>query len=331
MTSRARILSLGFASVFVLGATLISATAFAADPPSNAASGTPAPAKKKTAMIVHASESDRAAEHDKKSSTTTSKKNGAKKGAAKKEKVKPPCFSPTIEIMRGTEDDRFSLTKCDGTLAPTALEHLSVLARPGSAGKPEKGWTELAKVKSTNIAAGIRRVDAGLAARLETVIAHFTKDGKTPRMEVISGYRPASVGSFHASGRALDFHVDGITNETLVAFCKTLNDTGCGYYPNSSFIHMDVRPPGTGHVQWIDASGPGETPHYVSAWPAPPEPVLANGMIDPNADDKDLPPLPVDEHPADPGALNRPVQVPFDPGGPSDFDAKNGEADAPTQ
>jgi hypothetical protein len=321
MTSRARIVFAGLVSF----ASFVSTTAFAADPPANA----PALAKKKTAMIVHASESDRAAS-DKKSSTTTTKKTGAKKGAAKKEKAKP-CFSPTIEVMRGTEADRFSLTKCDGTLAPTALEHLSVLARPGSAGKPEKAWTELAKVKSANIAAGIRRVDAGLAARLETVIAHFTKDGKTPRIEVISGYRPASVGSFHANGRALDFHVDGVSNEALVAFCKTLNDTGCGYYPNSSFIHMDVRPPGTGHVQWIDASGPGETPHYVSAWPAPPEPALPSDVNDPAPSDEELPPLPVDEHPADPGALARPVQVPFDPAGPSDFDAKNGEADSPTQ
>lgn len=57
----------------------------------------------------------------------------------------------------------------------------------------------------------------------------------------------------------------------MVAFCKTLADTGCGFYPNSSFVHIDVREPGAGHVSWIDASGPGETPRYVSVWP-PPEP-----------------------------------------------------------
>ncbi|MEO8874341.1 MAG: DUF882 domain-containing protein [Polyangiaceae bacterium] len=313
-------------------ASLASFSAFAADPPGPAqvaapkAAPTATPDKKKTALRAQPAESERAA--DKKTDGAT-KPHAAKLASgkrSKKEKAKPPCFSPTIEIMRGTEGDRFSLTKCDGTLAPAALEHLSVLARPGSAGKPDKAWTELAKMKGINIAAGIRRVDAGLAARLETVIAHFTKDGKTPRMEVISGYRPASVGSFHANGRALDFHVDGVSNEALVSFCKTLNDTGCGYYPNSSFIHMDVRPPGTGHVQWIDASGPGETPHYVSAWPVPPEPVLpsVNGPV---PVDGDLPPLPGDEHPSDPGAFTRPTELPFDPGGPSDFDAKNGEAD----
>ncbi len=115
-------------------------------------------------------------------------------------------------------------------------------------------------------------------------------------MHVISGYRPNSVGSFHASAQALDFRVDGVANEALVAFCKTLDDTGCGYYPNSSFVHMDVRPVGTGHVAWIDASGPGESAHYVSAWPPPPEPLgekLGARLA------KILPPLPVDEHPAD--------------------------------
>ena len=71
-------------------------------------------------------------------------------------------------------------------------------------------------------------------------------------MHVISGVRPNSVGSFHATAQAIDFRVDGVRNEVLVDFCKTLPDTGCGYYPNSSFVHLDVRAPGTGHVSWID-------------------------------------------------------------------------------
>ena len=56
---------------------------------------------------------------------------------------------------------------------------------------------------------------------------------------------------------------------------------------------MDVRNPGTGSVTWIDASGPGEGPHYVSRWPPPPEEadqaVLPVGTAghDPKADDDD--------------------------------------------
>ena len=319
------------ASVAFVFASLVASNAFAADPPKAAAkaevkadtkSSPPAPAKKKTASRAPTSESERAV------ATATTRKS-TKASRSKKEKAKPPCYSPVVEIMRGfggSENDKFSLTQCDGSLAPTALEHLSVLARPGSAAKPEKAWTDLAKVKATNISPGIRRVDPGLAARLEEVVRHFTKDGKTPRLSVVSGYRPASVGSFHASGKALDFHVDGVSNEALVAFCKTLPDTGCGYYPNSSFVHMDVRPAGTGHVQWIDASGPGESPHYVSAWPPPPEPLGPNGQPIPATDD--LPPLPIDEHPSDPGSITRPVEIPFDQAsGPNDFEAKNGKPD----
>lgn len=304
-----------FAPSILVVLVSLATNALAADPPKIAA-----PAKKKTAHRAETTESERAADHGTRKADT---KKTSRKG--KKTKPKPPCFAEAVEIQRGAEGDRFSLTLCDGTLAPTAVEHLSVLARPGSAAKPEKAWADLAKVKSTSISPGIRRVDPGLASRLETVVQHFTKDGKTPRLSVISGYRPASVGSFHASGKALDFRVEGVANEALVAFCKTLPDTGCGYYPNSSFVHMDVRPAGTGHVQWIDASGPGENPHYVSAWPAPPEPAAPNG--DPTSPN-DLQPLPVDEHPADPGAVTVPTEVPFDTvSTPSDFDAKNGEAD----
>ena len=30
-------------------------------------------------------------------------------------------------------------------------------------------------------------------------------------------------------------------NEALRDFCRTLKNVGCGYYPNSVFVHMDVR------------------------------------------------------------------------------------------
>jgi len=100
------------------------------------------------------------------------------------------------------------------------------------------------------------------------------------KLSVVSGYRPSSIGSMHATGRAIDFRIEGAKNEDVVAFCKTLTDTGCGFYPNSSFVHVDVRDPGAGHVSWIDASGPGETPRYVSTWP-PKAPQAAAHSIEP--------------------------------------------------
>ncbi|HEY1955825.1 MAG TPA: DUF882 domain-containing protein [Polyangiaceae bacterium] len=197
-----------------------------------------------------------------------------------------PCVHEPVEIARGLEVESFSLTRCDGSPLPQSIDEVSVLARPGNVTRPPNG----AKL------AGVRRVDPGLLERLQQVADHFHARGKEVAMHIISGYRPTSVGSYHASAQALDFRVDGVRNEELVAFCKTLPDTGCGYYPNSSFVHMDVRATGTGHVAWIDASGPGESPHYVASWPPPPEPekgTFAEKLT------KILPPLPMDQHPSD--------------------------------
>lgn len=182
-----------------------------------------------------------------------------------------PCVKEPVEIVRGPEVERFELTKCDGSVAPAALERFSILVRPGGAARPTAAPAELAKKAGPDLSPGIRRVDPRLLERVQAVADHFGKTGSTARFFVISGYRPASVGSMHSTGRAMDFRVDGVKNEDVVAFCKTISDTGCGYYPNSSFVHMDVRDVGTGHTAWIDASGPGETPRYVTQWP-PPEP-----------------------------------------------------------
>ena len=110
---------------------------------------------------------------------------------------------------------------------------------------------------------GVKLIHEGLVERMQQVVDHF----HPKKITIVSGYRPTSLGSFHQSARAIDFHLDGVSNEALVAFCRTLGDTGCGFYPNSSFVHMDVRAKGTGHVYWIDASGPGEPARYVAMWP----------------------------------------------------------------
>ncbi len=179
------------------------------------------------------------------------------------------CRKAPVEIIRGPETDTFTLMKCDGKPAPLAIDHLSILVRPGNADRPTTPLDELAKKKGNELAKGIKRVDAGLPMRLQAIADHFTKKGSPAKFSIVSGYRPASIGSMHQNGRAVDFRLEGVKNEEVVAFCKTLVDTGCGFYPNSSFVHMDVRDAGTGHTSWIDMSGPGEQPKYVHAWPPP--------------------------------------------------------------
>jgi hypothetical protein len=209
------------------------------------------------------------------------------KGEGKKATPQRPCLHDPITIARGTEEDHFSLTRCDGSPTPEGVDHLSALARPDSVQK----WTGHGPLPT-----GMKRLDARLAERLQLVADHFGHPGHPVSLHIISGLRPNSVGSFHATAQAIDFRVDDVRNEELVTFCKTLPDTGCGYYPNSSFVHLDVRAPGTGHVSWIDASGPGEAPHYVTAWPVPPEPMKEDFA---HKLERILPPLPVDDHPAD--------------------------------
>jgi len=179
------------------------------------------------------------------------------------------CARDRVEVVAGPESATFALARCDGRPSPRAIDRLSILARPGGTPRPRQTLAALARKAGPELAPGIRRVDARLVARLEAVVDHFRKPGETPRVLLVSGYRPRSSGSYHQAGRALDFRVDGVTDEALVAFCRTLPDTGCGYYPNSSFVHMDAREPGAGHVAWIDASRPGEPPKYVASWPAP--------------------------------------------------------------
>lgn len=233
---------------------------------------------------------------------------GAQRAAAaaiKKEKEKAkPCVREPVTIGRGTEEEHFSLTRCDGSIAEGALDRLSLLARPDSFVRPARGAP----------IAGLHRVDAKLLEKLQAVSDHFGH-GHGVAMHIVSGFRPNSVGSYHASAQALDFRVDGVRNEELVQFCKTLDDTGCGYYPNSSFVHMDVRPVGTGHVSWIDASGPGEAAHYVSAWPPPPAPSKSNMGQELGARlAKIIPQLPLDEHPATVNELAHGMDLPATPG-----------------
>jgi hypothetical protein len=221
-----------------------------------------------------------------------------------------PCAKAPVDIVSGADADRFVLTQCDGTPAKGAVEHLSIVARPGGVPKPAQPIVELAAQQGPSVAPGIKRVDPGLLSRLQKTVDHFAKsraDGQSARILLVSGYRPTSAGSYHQAAKALDFRIDGVKNEALVAFCKTLDDTGCGYYPNSVFIHMDVRA-GAGHVSWIDASGPGESPRYVTSWPPPARTAAESDRAQAKTAlsklERDLPTLPgPDEHPARPRAV----------------------------
>ena len=82
---------------------------------------------------------------------------------------------------------------------------------------------------------------------------------------VVSGFRPYSPRqhtkhSRHNLGRAVDFRVHGVSKEELRDYCRRLSNVGVGYYPNSSFVHLDVR---SYPAYWVDVSRPGERPQYL--------------------------------------------------------------------
>jgi Peptidase M15 len=279
-----------------------------------------APAKKDT-KAAHA-----AAPKGKKTKKTASRAASSRRKAAKKaDKEAPrPCVGTSITIDRGgLEGQTLPMLDCHARPIEASREALSVLARPWGAGKPVFAADKAGSTAGPRDAKGRKTVappphvagllDKGLLARVDAIAHRFP--GRP--ISLVSGYRPQSRGSLHQSARALDLRVAGVTNEELVAFCRTLPDTGCGYYPNSSFVHVDVRNPGTGGVTWIDASGPGETPRYVKQWPEPSDAAgLAalppdsdgephDGTGDPWARD------PTDEHAAA-GAPDAPAKDPFD-------------------
>ena len=106
-------------------------------------------------------------------------------------------------------------------------------------------------------------IDPKLIARVAQVSDHF---GGKP-IEIISGFRPKTLTQFtphsnHNLGRAIDMRIAGVPNEVLRDYCKTFKSAGVGYYPNSLFVHFDVRATST---YWVDLSKPGEPPKYVGS------------------------------------------------------------------
>lgn len=95
--------------------------------------------------------------------------------------------------------------------------------------------------------------------RLIRLLAQVSDAFGGREVRIVSGYRTRSWvnASKHKEGRALDFSIPGVPNEALRDYLRTLPDVGVGYYPNSSFVHLDVR---EGNIYWVDYAGPGEPP-----------------------------------------------------------------------
>lgn len=121
----------------------------------------------------------------------------------------------------------------------------------------------LAREKVSDVLASWRTgKQTSIHPRLVRLIAQVsdTFGGRTIR--VVSGFREHSHSkrSRHPEGRALDFSIHGVPNWAVRDYLRRLSAVGVGYYPNSSFVHLDVRDEST---YWVDVSGPGQAPRYV--------------------------------------------------------------------
>jgi len=215
-----------------------------------------AEAKKAVALRAsRAEEARKAAEAKKKGNAKTSR---AVKG-------EPFAFVPKrrgfVRLVRGTDHFEGQLVTKRGRLVPQALPGISRIMKHAPSD---------AKIS----------VDPRLATLVGMVSDHF---GGRP-IYVVSGYRPYAPTQFtrdsnHNHGRALDFHIPGVPNTAVRDFCRTFRNAGVGYYPNSSFVHLDVR---ATKAFWIDYSRPGEPPKYDST--------SSQGSADESAGDVDHPP-----------------------------------------
>jgi len=114
------------------------------------------------------------------------------------------------------------------------------------------------------------RMNDRLLSLLAEVSDHF---GGRP-LRVVSGFRTTSwvEESKHPLGRACDFVVLGVPNTVLRDYLKTLDSVGVGYYPNSTFVHLDVREKNT---YWVDYAGPGEPPRLTPTAVIPKDPAAS--------------------------------------------------------
>src|SRR3954470_19338956 len=104
-------------------------------------------------------------------------------------------------------------------------------------------------------------VQHAMNPRLVRLLYQVGKHYPGRRVEVVSGYRHPSIAknprSPHMQGLACDFRIAGVRNQDLRDYLRRgYEKVGVGYYPNSSFVHLDVRKDRSAF--WIDYSGPGE-------------------------------------------------------------------------
>lgn len=155
-----------------------------------------------------------------------------------------PKHPGRLTLVRAGTGQKLTVTVVDkrGRVRPEAIKQLQRFLKP----------------KNSNKTVPPNRRLVGLLAKVSDYFG-----GRT--MHVISGYR--LVGGYtkhesrHVQGAAIDLRIEGVPNTVLRDHLRHFDDVGVGYYPNSTFVHFDVR---DSNAYWIDVSGPGQKPTYLA-------------------------------------------------------------------
>ncbi len=160
-----------------------------------------------------------------------------------------PGVVSLVRNGRSRERVRMRLVDTRGRARPAAIQRLSRLMRPEGMRRPPTLHPRLLSL--------ITRVSDHFGGRPIHVVSGF---------RTVGGYTRDS--SRHTRGRAMDLRVDGVPNHVVRDFCRRFENVGVGYYPRSTFVHLDVR---DRSAYWVDWSRPGQAPIYRRPGEGPPE------------------------------------------------------------
>jgi uncharacterized protein YcbK (DUF882 family) len=173
------------------------------------------------------------------------------------QRLELPGYSAALEQAQARNSTLHGLVSLE---RPASRESLRVRLFQKNGKLDPKARARLARFLRDRHTDETTRPNVRLMRVLTELAEHF--NGRT--IIVVSAYRPPDEGeqpsSRHATGAAIDLRIEGVPNEVLRDFCLTLSRVGVGYYPRSSFIHLDVRPEA---AYWVDWSRPGEPPLYL--------------------------------------------------------------------
>lgn len=210
-------------------------------------------------------------------------------------------YGTTIEALRAV----------NGLRKGQAIRVGQVLVLPGASGKGGSNWQRYARassrkgyldvsthssrfrgqvmdskgrLRSSAVRALSNLFGAGgsrppLPERLVRLLVRLSDTFGGRPIRVVSGYRTTSFyrDSRHKLSSAIDFSIQGVPNAAVRDYLLLLNDVGVGYYPNSSFLHLDVR---NHRAYWIDYAGPGEAPRKSPNAPRSPAPRTLEDLDD---------------------------------------------------